>query len=159
MNVNDIIQQGTMAKYAVSISYDGFDADTDDFAVTLLWGMRGSKLTISKSDMRDIKDGRWLMAFDTTEMTGPVTAIMMAQIPDSDISGDLLQEVDRQVISFVVSTPNPRLLTCPAESTEQAVTYERITEPGVADNYRYLRDSNQNRIRTANGDFILVVNG
>lgn len=157
MEAKNIIQQGTTAKYAVSISREGFDSDTDDFAVRLSWGLMGKSVTIAKSDMTPVKDGRWLLDFTTDQMVGAVTAATMISVSDPDIKGGTMQEADRQVIAFVVTTPNPRLLMCPDGEDGHCVTFERITEPDLSEEYQYLRDSKGRRLVTADNQYLLVL--
>lgn len=157
METKNIIQQGTTAKYAVSIRRESFDSDTDDFAVRLAWGLMGKSMTITKADMTPVKDGRWLLDFKTDDMVGAVTAATMISVSDPDIEGGTMQEVDRQVIAFVVTTPNPRLLMCPGDDGEHCVTFERVTEPDLGEKYQYLRDVKGRRLVTADNHYLLVL--
>ncbi len=159
METKDILQQGTIAKYALQIDRDGFSEVTDDFAVRLSWGMQGQSVTITKADMQPIKDGRWLLTFDTTPMLGPVTAATMLQVPDTDMEGGTMQEVDRQYIAVVTASPCPRYMTCPkCDPPAHGVTFERILDPGIVERYRYLCDSKGRRLTTADNQYLLVMN-
>lgn len=158
METKNIIQQGTVAKYAIQIDREGFSEATDDFAVRLSWGMRGRSMTISKEQMQPVKDGRWLFTFDTTGMIGRITAATMLQVPDTDMAGGSMQEVDRQVIALVTESPCPRYMTCPrCDTPEHGITFERILEPGMAEKYRYLCDAKGRRLLTADNEYILVL--
>lgn len=158
METKNIIQQGTCAKYAIAIEREGFDAATDDFAVRLSWGMMGRSMTITKRQMHPIKDGRWLLTFDTDGMVGAVTAATLLHVPDTDGEDGTLAEVDRQYIAFVVTTPCPRLMTCPkCGEAVNGIIFERISEPGMAEKYRYLRDAKGRRLITADNQYLLVL--
>lgn len=159
MDNKNIIQQGTQAKYALTISREGFNEATDQFAVRLSWGMMGRSMTVTKDEMQPIKDGRWMLTFKTDGMVGAVTAATMLSVPDTDLPGGTMQEVDRQHIGFVVTSPCPRLMMCPkcCDQTEHGVRFERITEPGMAAKYLYLRDARGRRLVTADNQYLLVL--
>ena len=131
MNTKNIIQRGTEPKYLIEIDREGFDMSTDDFAVRLSYGMQGGSITITKSDMRQGIDGKWLMCFSTDDMVGAVTASCMIQVPDNDIPGGTMAEVDRQILCFVASTPNPHLIMYDEDTKDHIVHYTRTTEPNV----------------------------
>ena len=57
MDCTNILMQGDEAKYQVRIEQEGFNMETDDFEIELLWGMLGRKLTIKKSDTIFSVDG------------------------------------------------------------------------------------------------------
>lgn len=158
MNANNILQQGTELKYHVSIVREGFDMETDDFSVTLSWGIPQQSLTINKSDMQMGGDSQWLMSFSTANMLGAITAACSVRNVDSDEEDGVLTEVDRQVIAFIVNTPNPQLLVLPSDSESAQVTYERVTTPGSVSMYKYLCDANHLRLRTADGKYMAVLN-
>ena len=46
MDCTNILMQGDEAKYQVRIEQEGFNMETDDFEIELLWGMLGRKVTI-----------------------------------------------------------------------------------------------------------------
>ena len=129
-----IIQQGEKAKYIVTSQNPNFNMEEDDFYVELLYGMMGKKLVLQKSDFLYGTGSEWVMMFDTTGMVGKVTARMVWQAHDADSNPDnKRQEVDEQIIAFVVTTPNPQLICCPSTSSEgHDVRYERTEKPDIA---------------------------
>ncbi|MBR2775773.1 MAG: hypothetical protein IKD75_01480 [Prevotella sp.] len=155
MKANDIIQQGTDAKYAISIS--GFNMAADAFDVTLSWGMSGGMTAIRKQDMIQGADGRWYFKFPTSGIIGFVTAECRYNVPDSDYAGGIRMECDRQTLCFVAVTPNPHLLCCPPDAGG-AVTYERTMDGNIGD-YDLLTDRNGLLLRTADGKYLAVLKG
>ena len=89
--------QGDEAKYQVRIEQEGFNMETDDFEIELLWGMLGRKVTIKKSDTIFSVDG-FFFVFNTDEMVGRVTARCTYHIPDIDCPDGLRTEVDEQLV-------------------------------------------------------------
>ena len=132
-----IIQQGERVKYIVTSQNSSFNMEEDDFYVEILYGMMGKKLIIEKKDFLYGTGGEFVMLFDTTGMIGKITARMVWQQHDTDSSpNNKRQEVDEQIIAFVVTTPCPQLLICPKCSSEgHDVRYEITEEPDVAAMY------------------------
>ena len=137
MSENDIIQQGEKVKYIVTSRNPNFNIEEDDFRVELIYGMMGKKLVIQKSDMLYGTDGEYIMQFSTSGMVGKVVARTVYYVHDTDIDPDgEREEVDEQVICFVVSTPCPVLLNCPKCSSEgHDIHFERTEEPDIAAMY------------------------
>ena len=137
MSENDIIQQGEKVKYIVTSRNHNFNIEEDDFRVELIYGMMGKKLVIQKSDMLYGTDGEYIMQFSTSGMVGKVVARTVFYVHDTDIDPDgEREEVDEQVICFVVSTPCPVLLNCPKCSSEgHDIHFERTEEPDIAAMY------------------------
>lgn len=135
-----IYQQGEKAKFIVTSQNQNFNMEEDDFYVELLYGMMGKKLVLQKSDFLYGTGGEFVMLFPTDGMIGKVTARMVWQQHDTDSAPDNeRQNVDEQVIAFVVTTPCPTLLTCPKCSSEgRDVRYERTEEPDIASLYMRL---------------------
>lgn len=133
----DIIQQGEKAKYIMTSQNPNFNMEEDDFYVELLYGMMGGKLTIQKSEMLYGTGGEFVMMFPTDGMIGKITARLVWQQHDTDSSPkNQRQNVDEQIIAFVVTTPCPHLLICPKCSSEgHDVRYEHTEEPDVAAMY------------------------
>lgn len=136
-----IIQAGEKAKYIVTSQNLNFNMEECDFYVELLYGRMGKKLTLQKSDFLYGTGSEWVMMFDTTGMVGKVTARMVWQAHDTDSNpNNQRQEVDEQIIAFVVTTPNPQLICCPKTSSEgHDVRYERTEESDIAALYVRLR--------------------
>ena len=137
MSENDIIQQGEKVKYIVTSRNHNFNIEEDDFRVELIYGMMGKKLVIQKSDMLYGTDGEYIMQFSTSGMVGKVVARTVYYVHDTDIDpDDEREEVDEQVICFVVGTPCPVLLNCPKCSSEgHDIHFERTEEPDIAAMY------------------------
>lgn len=137
MSENDIIQQGEKVKYIVTSRNHNFNIEEDDFRVELIYGMMGKKLVIQKSDMLYGTDGEYIMQFSTSGMVGKVVARTVFYVHDTDIDPDgEREEVDEQVICFVVSNPCPVLLNCPKCSIDgHDIHFERTEEPDIAAMY------------------------
>lgn len=158
MDCTNIIRQGEEAKYAMRIDYEGFSMDTDDFKVTLSWGMQGDSLTISKSEMTaNIEDG-YFFIFDSTPMVGRVVARCTWYVPDIDCADNLRTVTDEQLLCFVAATPLPRFACVPAPSEcPHHVTYERSEQSDVASEYQYLASVEGDRLITKDTEYILVL--
>ena len=136
MDEKNIIQQGEKVKYIVTSTNPNFDMETCDFYVEIIYGYRRNKIMIPKSDFLYGTGGEYVMMFSTDRMIGKVTARLVWQCHDTDSSPDnQRQEVDEQVIAFVVSTPNPQLLICQKSDSGHDVRYERTEEPDIASLY------------------------
>ena len=70
-------------------------------------------------------------------MVGKITARFVWYAIDTDIDPDnRRQEVDEQIIAFVVTDPCPQFFTCPKCSSEgHDVNYEWTDEPDIAAKY------------------------
>lgn len=137
MTENDIIQQGEKVKYIVTSRNPNFKIEEDDFSVELIYGMMGKKIVIQKSEMMYGTDGEYIMQFSTSGMVGKVVARTVFYVHDADINPDgEREEVDEQIICFVVSNPCPVLLNCPKCSSEgHDIHFERTEEPDIAAMY------------------------
>ena len=140
MTEKDIIQQGEKVKYILTSRNPNFNIEEDDFYVELLYGMMGKKMTIPKSEMLYGTGGEYIMQFSTKDMVGKVTARTVFFVHDVDIDPDnSREEVDEQVIAFVVTTPCPLLLNCPKCSSDgHDINFERTEEPDIAAMYMRL---------------------
>lgn len=133
MDVRNIIQQGDVGKYYVDIKGEGVNQDAYDFSITLSWGLLGSTLQIPKSEMLKASNGRWFFMFDSSDMTGVVTAKCEYQVLDNDFSDDygsqtdgFRSEVSIDYLCFVVTTPNIRNCKLPNVLTNSSVIYEPV---------------------------------
>lgn len=137
MTENDIIQQGEKVKYIVTSRNPNFNIEEDDFRVELIYGMMGKKLVIQKSEMAPSPGSEYIMQFSTSGMVGKVVARTVFYVHDADIDPDgEREEVDEQVICFVVTTPCPTFLNCPKCSSEgHDIHFERTEEPDIAAMY------------------------
>ena len=137
MTENDIIQQGEKVKYIVTSLNPNFNIEEDDFRVELIYGMMGKRLVIQKSEMMYGTDGKYIMQFSTSGMVGKVVARTVYFVHDADINPDgEREEVDEQIICFVVSTPCPVLLNCPKCNSEgHDIHFERTEESDIAAMY------------------------
>jgi hypothetical protein len=136
MDLN-VLQQGDKAKYIITSQNPNLDMETCDFYVELIYGMRSTKLTIQKSEMLYGTDGEYVMIFSTDGMIGKIRARFVWQAHDTDVDPEnQRQEVDEQVIAFVVATPCPQFITCEKCSGEgHDVRYELTDEPDLAAKY------------------------
>jgi len=137
MTENDIIQQGEKVKYIVTSRNPNFNIEEDDFRVELIYGMMGKKLVIQKSEMAPSPGSEYIMQFSTSGMVGKVTARTVFYVHDADIDPDgEREEVDEQVICFVVTTPCPTFLNCQKCSSDgHDIHFERTEEPDIAAMY------------------------
>ena len=140
MDAKNIIQQGETLKYIITSQNPNFNIEENDFYVELVYGMRGHKLVIRKEDMLYGTGGEYLMQFSTKGMIGKITARTVYYIHDVDIDpDDEREEVDEQVIAFVVTTPCPTFINCPKCSGEtHDIRFERTEEPDIAALYMRL---------------------
>ena len=157
MDCKNILQQGDEAKYAMRIEDDRFSMESDDFHVELSWGMRDRKLLIPKSEMIFSIDGYYYFIFDSSDMTGRVTARCTYWVPDIDCPDGMRTEVDEQLLCFIATTPLPKFACVPAPSCEHKVTYERSDQSDVASDYQYLASTENDRFITADTQYILVL--
>ena len=67
-----IFQKGDKVKAIITSQNKHLDMEACDFHVEIVYGMRGNKLTIQKSDMLYGTDGEYVMVIDTTPMVGNV---------------------------------------------------------------------------------------
>jgi hypothetical protein len=149
--------QGDEAKYQIRIDAEGFNMETDDFEIELLYGMMGKKLTIQKSDTIFSVDG-FFFVFQTDDMVGRVTARCTYYIPDIDCADGRRTEVDEQLLCFVCTDSLPQFACVPAPSQcEHKVTYERSEQSDVASDYQYLASVEGDRFITADTEYILVL--
>lgn len=99
--MNEMLFEGTKAKYRIEIESPGFDMESDDFTLILQRGTVSK--TFSKSDLIDkvvIEDGeekhQYFLCFNTLDFgPGDITVIVRAFVPDDDFPGGIRLEVDR----------------------------------------------------------------
>jgi hypothetical protein len=150
MDAKQIIQQGERAKYIVTSNHQDFDFGVNDYHLEIIYGMMGSKITIEKTDFREI-DGQWVFSFPTDEIIGKVKARLVMEIDDR-------QEVDEQYIGVVISSPCPQFFRCPkCESVGHDVTYTRTEESDIGNKYAMLCDCNGVPIMTSDDEYICVL--
>jgi hypothetical protein len=150
MDEKNIIQQGERAKYIVTSNRQDFYFGVNDYHLEIIYGMMGSKITIEKTDFREI-DGQWVFSFPTDEIIGKVKARLVMEIDDR-------QEVDEQYIGVVISTPCPQFFRCPkCESVGHDVTYTRTEESDIGNKYAMLCDCNGVPIMTSDDEYICVL--
>ena len=150
MDAKLIIQQGERAKYIVKSNRQDFDFGVNDYHLEIIYGMMGAKITIEKTDFREI-DGQWVFSFTTDEIIGKVKARLVMQIGDR-------QEVDEQYIGVVISSPCPQFFRCPkCESVGHDVTYVRTEESDIGEKYAILCDCNGVPIMTTDDEYICVL--
>lgn len=157
MDATFIIQQGERAKYFVSSKKWNFNFEENSYYLEILYGMFGQKITIQKSDFQYLDD-KWVFSFPTTGMVGPVKARLVMELFDPDCPDDTREEVDEQYIAFVVNTPCPRLLRCPACcEQDREIIYERTEASDIAEKYARLADKFGKRLRTSDGGYLFVL--
>lgn len=155
MDKTRILQQGEEAKFQISIK--DFDMEANTFSVTLTYGYRRTTVEIAKSQMFQDGSGKWYLVFDTDGMVGRVTARCTWRVPDADCPDGYREETDEQYLCFVVTTPCPQFIACPACTDQDRVTYTRTEESDVAGLYAYLACADYDRILTCDNEVILVL--
>ena len=79
-------------------------------------------------------------------------------MPDGDYPDGLRTEVDRQYHCFVVSSPLPKFICCPALPVSTGtVSYEFTDESDVAKSYIYLVDSEDRNLVTCDNEKLMVL--
>lgn len=127
MDKKNIIQQGTIAKWRVSINRADFDMAEDDFSVTLSCGIYPHKeVVVDKSDM-EVDGDAYMFTFDSLSVLGKINATCTFNVSSND--GSTRKIVDRQVIGFVTISPCPKIQACcSCESSD--VVYELVEAEG-----------------------------
>ena len=157
MDATFIIQQGERAKYFVSSKKWNFNFEENSYHLEILYGMFGQKITIQKNDFQYLDD-KWVFSFPTTGMVGPVKARLVMELFDPDCLDATREEVDEQYIAFVVNTPCPRLLRCPACcEQDREIIYERTEASDIAEKYARLAEKFGKRLRTSDGGYLFVL--
>ena len=109
----NIFQQGDKAKFIITSQNLNLDMEACDFYVEIIYGMRSEKITIRKEDMLYGTDGEYVMILDTSDIIGKMTSRFVWYAIDTDCNPDnRRQEVDEQIIGFVVNTPCPQFFCC-----------------------------------------------
>lgn len=159
MNTKNIIQQGTKAKYLLTVLAKDFDTATMDFTLTLRWNYRGKTKVIHKADMVEASGG-FLFELDTTGIIGKVAASCKLIWPDTDVSGGERPDVDDQWLCVVVDNPCPSFISCPkCDTAEHAVKYERKDESDIGEKYERLVDVYDRPLLTSDDEYIYVLRG
>ena len=156
METKNIIQQGERAKYIVKSHKSNFDFEHDDFVLEILFGMLGKKIVIPKSEFQYLS-GHWVFSFPTDQIVGPVVARLLMEIHDPDCPDGNRQEVDEQVIAFVVTTPFPQFFKCPVKESSGEIIYERTEESDIAERYMRLCDRSGNPLKTSDGGYLFAL--
>ena len=154
MDKTRIIQQGEEVKFQVQIK--DFDMEANDFSVELIYGYRRTTIAIEKAQMLE-NGGQYYIIFDTDDMVGRVTTRCTWLIPDTDTPDGYREKTDEQFLCFVVTTPCPQLLTCPACTEEHQVTYTRTDQSDIADKYQRLADKYDRPQMTVDNEYIFVL--
>lgn len=151
INSKNIIQQGETAKYQVIIEHPGFSMTDGDFEIVLSWGMRGETLSIPKSEMIQNEGGETFFSFPTKQMVGRVEAACRYWVPDTDMTDDAAEHVERQPLCWVITDAKLPTGTDPGLYKGEHVSYVRRTSTGLRSLYNVLRDVTGAWLRDANG--------
>lgn len=159
MDANKIIQQGETVKYKATFGRADFDPETQNFYLELHYGMMGGKVVIPKSQfLQDGESDWWLFSFDTSQMVGKVTARMVMEYADGDTASDTREEVNEQMLCFVVTSPCPRFMACPTcTPIDNDVTYERTEVSNLCYVFDRLTDVYGRPFITSDGYTLYVV--
>lgn len=153
----NIVQQGEMVKFKITINQQGFVQNEDDFRVRLTYGMLRKEMVIEKKDMISNSNDEWFFMFPTDDMVGLVMASCEFDVPDGDYKHGYRREVDRQYILAVITHPFPARVCVPSPSDNHVVTYERTEESDVAELYMYLQDRSGRNFKTSDDMYLLVL--
>ena len=156
MDAKNIINQGERAKYFIRSDKLNFNFEENDYYLEIIYGMSGRKITIEKSDFLYLNN-RWLFSFPTQGIIGPIKARLVMEIIDEDCPDGVREEVDEQYIGFVVTSPCPQFLRCPACSTVHDIVYERTERSDIAELYARLADKDGKRFITDEDEFLYVL--
>jgi hypothetical protein len=156
MDAKNIIQQGERAKYFVRSDKLNFNFEENSYHLEIIYGMMGQKITIPKSEFQYLNE-HWVFSFPTDKMVGPVVARLHMDIHDPDCPNSIRQEIDDQVIAFIVTVPFPNLLKCPIIEGSKEIIYERTEQSDIAERYARLCDRNHNPLKTSNGEYMFVL--
>lgn len=156
MDAKNIINQGERAKYFIRSDKLNFNFEENDYYLEIIYGMSGRKITIEKSDFLYLNN-RWLFSFPTQGIIGPIKARLAMEIIDEDCPDGVREEVDEQYIGFVVTSPCPQFLRCPACSTVHDIVYERTERSDIAELYARLADKDGKRFITDEDEFLYVL--
>lgn len=138
----DIIQSPDVAKYQIMIEREDFDMQRDDFLVRLTWGFHGESLTINKEDMFHDEEWNVFFMFDSSNMSGMITAECEYNVPDTDAESGYRLSVDRQILCLVTTSATARLskAACVCKCLEQHyVNYKRTFRSDAKSLYAIVR--------------------
>lgn len=148
--------QGERAKYFISSERKDFSLEDDGFYLEIVYGLQNKKITIPKTDFLYLNE-KWLFSFPTTDIVGPVVARLVMEIEDETCPDGIRQEVDEQYIGFVITSPCPKFVVCPACKGDHEIKYERTEESDIGNRYARLCDKNGHPLKTVNDGFIYVL--
>lgn len=85
---------GTEIKFAVELTCDGFDMETDDFTCSIMKGHNVVK-EYDKSELV-VEEGTYLLCIDTTDLgTGNFDLAVNAQVPDGHFPDVYRTEIEK----------------------------------------------------------------
>ena len=85
---------GTEIKFAVEVTCEGFDMDTDDFTCSIMKGHNVVK-EYAKSDLI-VEEGTYILCIDTTEIgAGNFDLAINAQVSDGHFPDSKRTEIER----------------------------------------------------------------
>lgn len=95
--------KGTGLKYAVTMTCDGFDMDTDDWEITVIRGNDQWTYTSENSIQDD--NGQWYICVDTAALTsGDMYIVFDASVPDEDFEDGIRHEVQQYYLTNIRNT-------------------------------------------------------
>jgi hypothetical protein len=156
METKDIIQQGERAKYIVKSMRRDFDFEFNNFTLEIRFGLMSKKITIPKSQFQHLT-GRWVFSFSTDHIVGPVVAKLIMEIPDPDCPGNIRQEIDEQVIAFIITHPNPQFFKCPHIESAQQIIYTRTEISNIDELYVRLCDNSGIPLKTSDNEYMYAL--
>ena len=90
--ITDNYYIGTDLKFAINITAEGFDMDTDDYEIILRCG--GKRITVPKSEIVVGENNTHYLLVNTDEFTGgTLRMVVKAQVPDDDFDDGYRAEV------------------------------------------------------------------
>lgn len=99
---SEYIWKGTGLKYAVSMTGEDFDMDTDDWTITVTRGTSSMEFTRENSIQDD--SGQWYICINTDDFTpGPLYITFEARVPDEDFEAGYRREIQKYTLTNVKS--------------------------------------------------------
>ena len=109
--IEEYTWKGSGLKYAVSMTCEGFDMDTDDWTITVTRGNQSKEFTPSNSIQEvtettpagggdPVVSSQWYICIDTNDFaSGELYITFDACVPDSDFPGGIRHEIQEFLLT------------------------------------------------------------
>lgn len=99
-NESEYTWKGTGLKYAVSMTGEGFDMDTDDWVITVTRGASSQEFT--RDNAVQDEGGQWYICINTDDFVpGPLYITFEARVPDEDFERGYRPEIKRYTLTNI----------------------------------------------------------